>query len=46
MFLKAKAANSNEYNPNWWETMCITFYDEYWKADCKYVETLYNIGDW
>ena len=32
IFINQKAAESNNYNPNWWEAISGVFVDEYWKA--------------
>ena len=40
LFLKAKAAASTEYNPNWHQAMNGQFDDEYWEAAVTEIETL------
>ena len=32
LFLKMKTAAKKEDNANWWEAMCGSFADKYWKA--------------
>ena len=46
MLLKAKAVASNKDNPNWWEATRIPLAHDYWRADCKEVENLQNMGAW
>ena len=46
MFLKAESADSKKYNPNWWESMCSPFANDYCKAACKEFETLEKIVTW
>ena len=46
IFLNSKEAAIKEDNPNWWDTMRISFSKNYWKAYCKEVQTLENMGAW
>ena len=40
LFLKAKATTIKVDNNNWRQATNGNFYYEYWKAYCKYIETL------
>ncbi len=46
LFLKAKAKASKQDNPNWFQAMNGPFADEYWKAACKEIQTLEDMGAW
>ena len=46
LFLKAKAAESSEENPNWRQEMNGQFADEYWDAAVSEIETLESIKAW
>ena len=46
LFLKAKAAVSQEDNPNWRQAMNGQFADEYWGAAVTDIETLESMHGW
>ena len=46
LFLKSKAAVSQEDNPNWLQAMNWQFADEYWEAAVTEVETLESMHAW
>ena len=46
LFLKAKAAESSEENPNWRQEMNGQFADEYWDASVSEIETLESMKAW
>ena len=46
LFLKAKAAASQEDNPNWRQDMNGQFADEYWEAAVTEIETLESMHAW
>ena len=46
LFLKAKSAASQEYNPKWSEATAVVFADNYWKAMKVEIYTLESTGAW
>ena len=45
-FLRFKAADIKEDNPNWWQSMNGTFSNEYWKAAFKEIKKLEEMEAW
>ena len=46
LFLKAKAAASQEENPNWRQSMNGQFADDYWESAVTDIETLESMHEW